>query len=216
MMIIISELNETGVVIMTIINKIKNIIIAAVLSIMIATPAFAATTSGTTNVTVMVPEFIVLHYYSAIALNFATPNSEALNEGSRSMDVTWDGKTSGGEELASANLMNAALELDGSKTTVKLSNVWAVRGFSQSGNAKVEVSIPAGKETMTLEGSEISISNVKVSDNASTGSSITTKVNGITKSGATFGNIEMDLDFSKTNRSGLHTGGQYTITATTI
>ncbi len=201
---------------MTIINKIKNIIIAAALSITIASPAFAASTSGTTNVTVTVPEFIVLHYYSAITLNFATPDSEALNEGTRSMDVSWDGKTSGGEELASANLMNAALELDGNNTTVKLSNVWAVRGFSQSGNAKVEVTVPAGKDVMSLDGSEISISNVKVSDNASTGSSITTKVNGITKSGATFGNIEMDLDFSKTSRSGLHTGGQYTITATTI
>lgn len=201
---------------MTSIRKIRNLIIGATLSIIFAGPAIAATTSGTTNVTVMVPEFIVLHYYSAITLNFATPDSETLNEGAKSTDVSWDGKTTGGEELAAANLMNAALELDGSRTTVKLSNVWAVRGFSQSGNARVEVTIPAGKETMSLDGSEISISNVKVSDNLSAGSSITTKVKGITRNGATFGNIEMDLDFSKTNRSGLHTGGQYTITATTI
>ncbi|MCF8383710.1 MAG: hypothetical protein K9G39_09000 [Chlorobium sp.] len=196
--------------------KIRSLILGTILSIMATTPAIAASTSGTTNVTVTVSEFIVLHYYSAVSLNFATPDSEALNEGQSSKDVSWNGNSSGGSELAEANLMNAALELEGSKTTVTLSNVWAVRGFSKNGNAKVEVNVPAGKAVMSNEGSEISISNVKVGDNSSTGSSITTKLNGITRNNATFGNIEMELDFSKTSRSGLHTGGQYTITATTI
>jgi len=201
---------------MTTASKIKSLIAATLLTIAMATPATAATTSGTTNVTVTVPEFIILHFYSSVTLNFATPDSEALNEGSNSVDAAWDGTTSGGTDLAEANLMNAALELDGSKTTVKLSNVWAVRGFSRNGNAKVEVSVPAGKAVMSNEGSEISISNVKVGDNTGTGSSITTKLNGITRNNATFGNIEMDLDFSRTSSSGLHTGAQYTITATTI
>jgi len=201
---------------MTTASKIKSLIAATLLTIAMATPATAATTSGTTNVTVTVPEFIILHFYSSVTLNFATPDSEALNEGSNSVDAAWDGTTSGGTDLAEANLMNAALELDGSKTTVKLSNVWAVRGFSRNGNAKVEVSVPAGKAVMSNEGSEISITNVKVGDNTGTGSSITTKLNGITRNNATFGNIEMDLDFSRTSRSGLHTGAQYTITATTI
>lgn len=197
-------------------TKIVSLLLGIILSIMTTSPAMAASTSGTTNVTVTVPEFIILHFYSSVTLNFATPDSEALNEGSNSVDAAWDGTTSGGTDLAEANLMNAALELDGSKTTVKLSNVWAVRGFSRNGNAKVEVTVPAGKAVMSNEGSEISISNVKVGDNTSSGSSITTKLNGITRNNATFGNIEMDLDFSKTSRSGLHTGGQYTITATTI
>ena len=196
--------------------KITSLIAATLLTIAMATPVAAATTSGTTNVTVTVPEFIILHYRSSVTLNFATPDSEALNEGSNSVDAAWDGTTSGGTDLAEANLMNAALELDGSKTTVKLSNVWAVRGFSRNGNAKVEVTVPAGKAVMSNEGSEISISNVKVGDNTTSGSSITTKLNGITKNNATFGNIEMDLDFSMTSRSGLHSGAQYTITATTI
>jgi hypothetical protein len=201
---------------MTTASKIRNLIAATLLTITMATPATAASTSGTTNVTVTVPEFIILHFYSSVTLNFATPDSEALNEGSNSVDAAWDGTTSGGTDLAEANLMNAALELDGSKTTVKLSNVWAVRGFSRNGNAKVEVTVPAGKAVMSNEGSEISISNVKVGDNTTSGSSITTKLNGITRNSATFGNIEMDLDFSMTSRSGLHSGAQYTITATTI
>ena len=201
---------------MTTPSKIRSLAAAIILTIASAVPAMAATTSGTTNVSVTVPEFIILHYYSSVTLNFATPDSESLDEGSSSVDASFDGTTTGGTELAEANLMNAALELDGSKTTVKLSNVWAVRGFSASGSARVEVAIPAGKSTMSREGSEISVANVKVGDNSSTGSSITTRLNGITRSNATFGNIEMDLDFSKTTRSGLHTGAQYTITATTI
>jgi hypothetical protein len=201
---------------MTTISNFRTFIIGSLLSILISAPALAASTSGTTNVTVTVPEFIMLHYYSAITLNFAAPAAEALNEGSNSIDVSWDGNASNGEELAEANLMNAALEITGSKTTVKLPNVWAVRGFSGSGTAKVEISIPAGKGTMSASGSEIVVSNLKVSDNVSTGSSITTKLDGISKSRATFGSVEMDLDFSNTSRSGLHSGAQYTITATTI
>ncbi len=199
---------------MTTISKIRNLLIGAALMITASNPLLAASTSGTTNVTVTVPEFIVLHYYSNMTLNFATPETEAINQGQNSMDVSWSGDTSNGENLASANLMNAKLELDGTKTTVKLDNVWAVRGFSKSGNATVAVTVPQNK--MTLESSEIGISNAQVTDGTSTGSSITTKLGGITRAGATLGGIRMDLDFSKTTLSGTHTGGQYTITATTI
>ena len=199
---------------MTTINKIRNLLIGAALMTTISNPLMAASTSGTTNVTVTVPEFIVLHYYSSITLNFATPETEAINQGQNSMDVSWSGTTSNGSSLQSDNLMTAKLELDGTKTNVKLNNVWAVRGFSKSGNATVAVTIPQNK--MTLGSSEIGISNAQVTDGTNTGSSISTKLGGITRSGATLGGVQMDLDFSKTTLSGTHTGGQYTITATTI
>jgi hypothetical protein len=110
--------------------------------------------------------------------------------------------------------MTASLELDGTKTAVRLNNVWAVRGFSTSGNARVDVTTPSDK--LQNGSSEIKMSNVKVSDDAQSGSTITVKLNGISKNRATTGNIEMDLDFSNTTRSGSHTGGEYTINATTI
>jgi hypothetical protein len=199
---------------MTTISKIKNLLLCTALMTTLSCPLMAASTSGTTNVTVNVPEFIVLHYYSSIALTFTTPDTEALNQGSNSMNVAWDGTTSNGSSLVAGNLMTAKLELDGNKTNVKLNNVWAVRGFSKSGNATVEITLPNSK--MVLGSSEIGISNAKVTDGTSTDSSITTKLNGITKSGATIGGVQMDLDFSKTSLSGTHTGGQYMITATTI
>ena len=192
-------------------TQVRNIIFALALLTGLSSQALAASTSGTTNVSVRVPEFIVLHYYSNIILNFDTPTSEAIDEGNNSVAVDWNGN-SNGSELDANSLMNASI--DGTKTSVKLSNVWAVRGFSKSGNARVEVSVPSDK--MQNGSSAITMSNVKVSDNAQSGSSITTKLNGISKSKASTGNIEMDLDFSKTTRSGSHSGGQYTITATTI
>ena len=194
-------------------TQIRNIIIAIALLTGLASQALAASTSGTTNVSVRVPEFIVLHYYSNITLNFDTPTAEAIDEGSNDVDADWSGSTSG-DELDANSLMDASLELDGTKTNVKLNNVWSVRGFSKSGNARIEVTVPSNK--LQNGSSEIKMSNVKVSDDANSGSSITTKLNGMSKNRATTGNIEMELDFSKTTRSGSHTGGQYTITATTI
>lgn len=171
--------------------------------------------SGTAKVTANVPQFIVLHYYSSLTLNFETPTSEALDQGDNTMSVSWEGAASG-DQLTTANLMDAKLELDGTKTTVKMPNVWAVRGFSKSGNAEVTVTIPSGSDVLSNGESKIEMSNVKVNDGESSGSSIKTNLGGIAKSSATFGGIELDLDFSKTNRSGSHTGGQYTITASTI
>lgn len=194
-------------------TQIRNIIIAIALLTGLSSQALAASTSGTTNVSVRVPEFIVLHYYSNISLNFEAPTAEAIDEGSDEVDADWNGNTNG-TGLDANSLMSASLELDGTQTSVTLNNVWAVRGFSKSGNARVEVTVPSDK--LQNGSSEITMSNVKVSDDAQSGSTITTKLNGISKSRATTGNIEMDLDFSGTTRSGSHTGGQYTITATTI
>ena len=112
--------------------------------------------------------------------------------------------------------MSAKMELDGTTTKVRIPNVWAVRGFSKEGTANVTVTVPTGKEKLSNGESVITISNVQVSDNSETGASITTDLNGIARSRATIGSILMDLDFSKTNRSGQHSGGQYTITASTM
>ena len=192
---------------------LRNIFIAAALFFGTPSQAFAASTSGTTNVSVRVPEFIVLHYFSTITLNFDTPTAEAIDEGKSDVDVDWNG-SSNGNGLDANSLMNASLELDGTKTSVSLNKVWAVRGLSKSGNARVEVTVPSN--TLQNGSSTITMSNVKVSDGAQSGSSITTKLNGISKSRATTGNLEMELDFSNTSRSGSHTGGMYTISATTI
>jgi hypothetical protein len=172
--------------------------------------------SGSADISANVPDFIVLHFYSSLNLNFDTPSTEALDEGNNTLNVSWKGETSGGSELAAGKLMGAKMELDGTNTTVRIPNVWAVRGFSKDGAASVAVTVPEGKEILSNGESKILISNVMVTDNSETGSSIKTRLNGISRSRATIGSILMDLNFDKTNRSGQHSGGQYTITASTL
>jgi hypothetical protein len=216
-----SQNKTNGDTIMTTSNKLKTLLFGALLSVAVSQPASAvalsgSSTSGTADVSATVPEFIILHYYSGISMKFDTPSAEAIDEGTNDKDVSWLGDATGGEELAAANLANATLELDGTKTTVKLPNVWAIRGFSKTGTALVSVTVPSGKGTLSNGASEIVMSNLMVSDSSTTDSSITTKLNGITKGSATIGNVLMDLNFEKTTRSGLHSGGQYTITASAI
>jgi hypothetical protein len=172
--------------------------------------------SGSADISANIPDFIVLHFYSSLNLNFATPSSEAIDEGNNTLNVSWKGETSGGSELAAGKLMGATMELDGTNTSVRIPNVWAVRGFSKDGAASVAVTVPKGKEILSNGESRIIISNVQVTDNSNTGSSIKTGLNGISRSKATIGSILMDLNFEQTNRSGQHSGGQYTITASTL
>ncbi|NTV98365.1 MAG: hypothetical protein HGA70_04305 [Chlorobiaceae bacterium] len=207
---------------MTTISKAKNLLIGSTLLAALSCPLTAKgviaetgrSTSGSADVTAVVPEFIVLHYYSSIALNFITPDSETISEGENSLNVTWKGESSDGKALSGGSLMDAKLELDGTRTTVTLNDVWAVRGFSREGYANVAITLPIDK--MTLGKSEIVMSNAQVSDGEQLGETIKTKLNGIARSSATHGGVQMDLDFTNTTLSGNHTGGKYMITATTI
>ncbi len=172
--------------------------------------------SGSADISATVPDFIILHYYSSLNLNFATPTSEAISEGTSDLNVSWSGESSG-SQLSTGSLMSAKLELDGATKTVTIPNVWAIRGFSKSGTASVTVSVPADKGVLTsTDGtSKIVMSNVRASNSGNTGASINANLNGITKSKATIGSVLIDMNFDQTKKSGLHTGGQYLITATT-
>ncbi|MCF8384067.1 MAG: hypothetical protein K9G39_10855 [Chlorobium sp.] len=213
---------------MTIINNIRKVLVGAAIiasaspaaeATMLAggpEPAPAASTRGTADVVVNVPNFIILHYYSALTLNFETPESLSIKEGSNDMDVAWDGKVSGNSELENKSLSTAALELDGTVTTVKIPNVWAVRGFSENGKAGVSIAIPDDGDELARGSSIIGLSNAKVTSEKEAALSITVTLNGIAKSQATLGGIEMDLDFTNTQRSGEHKGGKYVISAVTM
>ncbi|NTV97873.1 MAG: hypothetical protein HGA70_01745 [Chlorobiaceae bacterium] len=201
-------------------KKLPAVLICSALTLM--SPkccVFAAagqSSSGSADISATVPDFIILHYYSSLDLNFATPTSEALNEGTSNLDVTWKGESSG-SQLATGSLMSASLELDGATKTVTIPNVWAIRGFSKSGTASVAVTVPADKGVLsTSDGtSKIIMSNVRVSNNGNTAATINASLNGITRSKATIGSVLLDMNFDQTKKSGLHSGGQYLITAST-
>lgn len=171
-------------------------------------------TVGTTNISIKLPDLIILHYYSGLTLNFEEFSS-SQDLGFAEFDVPWNGEAESTSELADENT-----ELDlPDRVSLQLPNVWAIRGLSPSGNAKVSISVKnkvltSGPSRVIIEEGE---GNIQIEDNEGhSGTTINTSLKGIATSEATIGNVRITLNFSETTRAGLHTGGQYKITAETI
>ncbi len=177
-------------------------------------PSRSLSAVGTTNISIELPDVIILHYYSGLTLNFEELSSD-VDKGSADFDVQWSGEAESSSELSDEN---TEIELP-DRVSLQLPNVWAIRGLSPSGNAKVSISI--NNNILTLGPSRIIIEegegNIEIEDNEGrSGTTINTSLKGITTSEATIGNVRITLNFVETTRAGLHTGGQYKITAETI
>ena len=197
--------------------------LASVLTLLPPNNTKAASTSGSTSVSVTLPDVIILHYFSGITLNFNTDIEDPVNESAgSSWTVSWDGTSSSTDELTDSNLDDmtvTATDLDGGTVTVNIPNVWAIRGFSSDGTATVEIDIDDSELTATATGSSatIAMSDEKVDDNnGHVGDPITAALNGIRKTNATIGDVNLTFDFTNAVESGSYTGGQYTITATAV
>jgi hypothetical protein len=177
-------------------------------------PSKSQSVVGTTNISIVLPDLIILHYYSGLTLNFEEFSS-AEDRGSADFDVEWNGEAESTHQLTEENT-----EIDlPDRVSLQLPNVWAIRGLSPSGNAKVSISLnnnvlTSGSSRIIIEEGE---GNIQIEDNAGhSGTSINTSLKGIASSEATIGNVRITLNFSETTKAGLHTGGQYKITAETI
>jgi len=177
-------------------------------------PKKSQTSVGTTNISIALPDLIILHYYSGLTLNFEEFSS-SIDRGSADFDVQWNGDAESSSEL---NEENTELDLP-DLVSLQLPNVWAIRGLSPSGSAKVSIALnnnilTSGTSRIIIEEGE---GNIEIEDNQGhSGTSINTSLKGIAGSEATIGNVRITLNFSETTRAGLHTGGQYKITAETI
>ncbi|WP_287373439.1 hypothetical protein [Prosthecochloris sp.] len=177
-------------------------------------PAKTQSVVGSTNISIVLPDLIILHYYSGLTLNFEEFSS-AEDRGSADFDVQWNGDA---ESTSQLNDENTEIDLP-DRVSLQLPNVWAIRGLSPSGNAKVSISLnnnvlTSGSSRIIIEEGE---GNIQIEDNAGhSGTTINTSLKGITSSEATIGNVRITLNFSETTKAGLHTGGQYKITAETI
>jgi len=201
------------------------LVLTAALAFPLGNNANAAQTSGSTSVSVTLPDIIILHYISGITLNFTTDITEGINEGTASWTVAWDGTPSVSPlELAngaSSNLSDAATELDGNPITVNIPNVWAIRGFSSDGTATVAITLDNNAQLdsgATGSSAYIIMSNAQVDDNdGHVGATITAApLNGIKKSTATVGDVNLTFDLDDAVESATYSGGQYTITATAV
>ncbi|ABB23962.1 hypothetical protein [Pelodictyon luteolum] len=166
--------------------------------------------SGTTNLKVVMPEYIVLHYYSDIQLSF-TAASSAESDGTLSpLTASWTTATEGGE-VFDANITSAAEAGDATRA-ITLKNVWSIAGLSPSGEARV--SITGTDLEKDDSSSKIDTEDWKVAVGSNAGKSIETDLRGISGK-QTKGDVKMTLNFANTTESGEH-DGSFTITAITI
>ena len=177
---------------------------------------FAQSTSGSSTVTVSVPDVIILDYFSAIKLGLNGTN-EKYDHGtySSSSDLT-GGDVTGTTITTLKDASNSALQ--GGDTNFTLKNVWAIRGFSKSGQASVSIS---GPSKLTLGGlstagtPSIDVTNLKIYLAGSDITGLTTaSLNGLQKTGATTGDVQLGLNFGTASVAGDYSG-TITITAAT-
>lgn len=175
------------------------------------TQAEKTSSSGDTMLDITLPDYIILHHYGNVTLNMSL-SSQSVSEGENTLDVDWSGLTSEGNQLSSSNIQTVT----GNFVETTLANVWGVRGFSKDGTAQVSISI-VNNRLESGDDSKITITRATLDDNnGNTGETITTNLNGIAKSRATFGNVILKLNFTYARKSGNYSGGQYKITASII
>ncbi|NTW68807.1 MAG: hypothetical protein HGB23_03025 [Chlorobiaceae bacterium] len=170
--------------------------------------------SGTTTTTVTMPEYMVLHYYSAVALNFSATSSSASQTGSP-LSATW---TTLGD--TSTTLAASATEVGPSSAKITLKNAWAIAGLSSSGTATVSITGTDFSATRVGSTSKIGVTGYGLASTngvsgAVSGATVTTLLRGVTGQTQTVGDVNMTLNFGNTTESGAH-AGSFTITAQTI
>jgi len=184
------------------------------LSAMPSSAGATVTQAGTTTATVSMPEYLVLHYYSAVALNFSATSASSSQTGSP-LSATW---TTLGD--TSQTLAASATEVGPSSANITLKNAWAIAGLSSSGTATVSISGTDFSATRVGSTSKIGVTGYGLASTngvsgAVSGSTVTTLLRGVTGQTQTVGDVRMTLNFADTTESGAHTGS-FTITAQTI
>lgn len=186
----------------------KKLLTTSLLLAGLAAPLHSATAAtGLTDVSVNLPNIIILHYLDSVALTFTATADTAILE----TDVTGSGAlgaltVAGG--LTTGSLTAAGVDaIDLSAIPVTITNAYAVRGLSATGEASVSNAITT--TDATKGGSTVTLSNPGVSAGTIT-------LGGLGRPNAVFGNVTFDVDLSAATESGNHTGAQYTITATGI
>ncbi len=186
----------------------KKLLITSALLAGLAAPLHSATAAtGLTDVSVNLPNIIILHYLDSVALTFTATADTSVVE----TNVTGSGPL--GALTVAGGLTTGSLSVAGidsvnlSAVPVTINNAYAIRGLSASGDASVSNVITTADATKG--GSTVTLSNPGVS-------AATITLGGLGGANAVFGNVTFDVDLSAATESGNHTGAQYTITAAGI
>ena len=189
-------------------KKMVSMVLAALLYALLPFQGANAAT-GQTDVTVNFPDIIILHYPNSLTLSFTASDANIDEGGLSATDAL------GVTASLDANIIPliAGDTYDTDTVAATVSNVWAVRGITASGNIDVAVNLDAatasnGTSDAVMSGLQVQTASVAAGD------PIQVAAPGLRAVNATAGDIVFDLDISGVTASGDHTGIQYTITAT--
>jgi len=162
----------------------------------------------------------ILHYYSNIDL---TIDSTALtqmigfagdvDEGTPSGAITVSAHPFSGDADLPTDI--TAPTNDPSAVDLTIQNAWAVRSITAAGTNTVSTSITDGTLSHSVQGAgtDIGISNARVTDGVSTGASIQFDSPGLLN--PQFGDVILELDMTTATHTGEYQDGVFTLQATT-
>ncbi|GAB3091816.1 hypothetical protein G8770_04635 [Aestuariicella hydrocarbonica] len=187
------------------IKKINTTMLLALVGLLGSQSASAAS-EGTMGVTITIPEIIILHYYSDVALDLGSIGvKDSVDEGATS--ISSSGALNGTDSIATADvaiLADGGTDYD-TTVTVKMQNAWAVRGLTSTGKILVTPTFGAasanGNNGGTLTASSLTNPTGAV-DAAGPG-----------LAGLKYGDLEFVLDLADLQYSGEYTGLQIVLTA---
>ncbi|MGB0865375.1 MAG: hypothetical protein ACPGSC_02640 [Granulosicoccaceae bacterium] len=188
-----------------IVSKKKTLLSLAVAGLL-SSPLQAASVSGAMDLSVTMPEILVLYHFDSVQIDLTDANNQAVSEGAAA-NVTI---------ATSAAPATGALSIDGTTptlpaqetVTVTLTDAWAIRSIS---SADVEVSGSIENATLThttAATSTIGVSNLSLEAGGSTGAAVTLAPQWAVQKG----NISFDLSLATASHAGTYTSGGTTDT----
>ncbi len=163
----------------------------------------------------------ILHYFSNIDV---TIDSTALAQALGYAGTTVDEGTHSGAITVSASPFSGDADLatdltaptgDPSAIDLTIQNVWAVRSITAAGTNTVTTAITDAVLSHSVQGvgTDISISNARVTDGVSTGASVQFNSPGLFS--PQFGSVILELDMTTATHTGEYQDGVFTLTAST-
>lgn len=173
------------------------------------------------DVDVTLQGITILHYYSNIDV---TIDSTALAQMLGYAGTEVDEGTPSGAITVSAHPFSGDADLptditaptnDPSAVDLTIQNVWAVRSITAAGTNTVTTTITDAVMSHTVQGAgtDIGISNARVTDGVSTGASIQFNSPGLVN--PQFGDVILELDMTTATHTGTYEDGVFTLQAST-
>ncbi|MCW8962168.1 MAG: hypothetical protein OQL16_00130 [Gammaproteobacteria bacterium] len=197
-------------------------IVAISIMMVLATPWQAANAAtGATSISVTIPDIIILHYVSSLSITFTgagldTQDDEGAATGFSGAFAATVAAVGG---LTTGTLdSDTAFDTTGGIATVTVSDAWAVRGVTSTGDIRVSGTISDASANNVA--SIVTLSNILL-DSANDATSFADANSdftapGMAKPNAELGDVRFDVDISAVTLTGAHTTGEYTLTAAAL